>query len=172
VLTEPSAFLGSDEYLRRIAAAVHLPVLRKDFTVDAYQIYEAKLLGASAVLLICALLSPGRLADFLATARGLGLSVLVEVHTEDELDMALAAGADIIGVNNRDLQTFAVDLARSELLGGCIPKDKVFVAESGISGPADVRRLAEAGANAVLLGEALMRADDRRAFLRALREAI
>jgi indole-3-glycerol phosphate synthase len=170
VLTEPSIFLGSDEYLQRIAASVPLPVLRKDFTVDAYQIYEAKLLGASAVLLICALLSPERLGDFLATARGLGLSALVEVHTEKELDMALASGAKIIGVNNRDLRTFEVDLARSESLGGRIPRDKVFVAESGVSGPEDIRRLAAAGANAVLLGEALMRADDRRAFLKVLRE--
>jgi indole-3-glycerol phosphate synthase len=170
VLTEPSAFLGSDEHLRDIAAAVPLPVLRKDFTVDEYQIYEAKVLGAAAVLLIVALLPRARLREFLETARALGLSALVEAHTEGEIGDALAAGAKIVGVNNRDLRSFAVDLSLSERLGGHIPKTCVFVAESGVSSPEDAARLARAGADAVLLGEAIMRAADKRAFLRSLKE--
>jgi indole-3-glycerol phosphate synthase len=171
VLTEPVYFLGGDAYLKEVAAAVPLPALRKDFTVDAYQICEAKTLGAAAVLLICALLPLGRLREFLACAHALGLSALVEVHTEEELETALAADAAIIGVNNRDLASFAVDLSLSERLGKRIPKDKIFVAESGIAGPADIGRLSAAGADAVLLGEALMRADDKRAFLKTLRDA-
>jgi indole-3-glycerol phosphate synthase len=172
VLTEPTRVLGSDEHLRDVAAAVSLPVLRKDFTVDAYQIYEAKTLGASAVLLICALLSPAALREYLAAARALGLSAIVETHTEQEIDAALAAGAGIIGVNNRDLKNFTVDLSLSERLGKRIPRDRIFVAESGVFGSADAKRLAEAGADAVLLGEALMRAGDKRAFLKALKEGM
>jgi indole-3-glycerol phosphate synthase len=124
-----------------------------------------------SVLLICALLPRDLLGEFLATARALGLSALVETHTEAELDAALAAGAEIIGVNNRDLRSFTVDLSLSERLGRRIPKDRIFVAESGVSAPADVRRLADAGADAVLLGEAVMRAENKREFLEALREA-
>jgi indole-3-glycerol phosphate synthase len=168
VLTEPAHFLGDDAYLREIAAAVPLPVLRKDFTVDAYQIYGAKVLGASAVLLICAILDDGKLRDFLALADALGLSALTEVHDETELDTALRAGARLIGVNNRDLKTFAVDPSNALRLRALIPPEVIYVAESGISSRADAEMLAANGVDAVLVGEALMRAPDKRAALRAL----
>ncbi|MDR1208921.1 MAG: indole-3-glycerol phosphate synthase TrpC [Clostridiales bacterium] len=171
VLTEPTRFLGSDAYLRGIASGVGLPVLRKDFTVDEYQIYEAKALGASAVLLIRALLPGAALKTYLEAARSIGLDALVETRGERELLDALDAGADIIGVNNRDLRTFEVDLAVSERLGRRIPRGVTFVAESGVSGPADARRLREAGADALLIGEALMRARDKSALLAEMRAA-
>lgn len=165
VLTEPEYFLGSDQYLREIAQAVSIPVLRKDFTVDAYQIYEAKTLGASAVLLICALLSEEQLQEFLETAHGLGLSALVEAHDENEVRKAIRAGARIIGVNNRDLKTFTVDVNNSVRLRSLIPKDKIYVSESGIRGAADVGVLYSNGTNAVLIGETLMRSPDKKAML-------
>lgn len=165
VLTEPEYFLGSDQYLREIAQAVSIPVLRKDFTVDAYQIYEAKTLGASAVLLICALLSEGQLQEFLETAHGLGLSALVEAHDENEVRKAIHAGARIIGVNNRDLKTFTVDVNNSVRLRSLIPEDKIYVSESGIRGAADVGVLYRNGTNAVLIGETLMRSPDKKAML-------
>ncbi|MDR3314818.1 MAG: indole-3-glycerol phosphate synthase TrpC [Oscillospiraceae bacterium] len=171
VLTEPEYFLGSDQYLREIAAAVPLPALRKDFTVDAYQIYEAKALGASAVLLICALLDLPALREYHALADSLGLSALVETHSEAEVETALAAGARVVGVNNRDLRSFQVDLATGERLGALLPPGVLFVAESGVATPADAARLRRAGADALLIGEALMRAPDKRAFLEAMRDA-
>lgn len=169
VLTEPKWFLGSDAYLREIAAAVSIPCLRKDFTVDEYMIYEAKLLGASAVLLICSILSAEQIREYLEVCDTLGLSALVETHDEAEVEMALSAGARVIGVNNRNLKDFTVDTENSRRLRERIPRDVLFVSESGVSGPEDVKRLAEIGADAVLVGEALMRAADKRQALSKLR---
>ena len=169
VLTEPKWFLGSDEYLQQIAAAVPGPCLRKDFTVDAYMIYEAKLLGASAVLLICSLLGTETLHRYLAICDTLGLSALVEAHDEQEIASAVAAGARVIGVNNRNLKNFTVDVTNSLALRQKAPPGVLFVAESGITSPADVSALRTAGVDAVLVGEALMRAPDKAAALAALR---
>ena len=167
-LTEPEYFKGSDRYLQEIAAEVSIPVLRKDFTVDAYQIYEAKLLGASAVLLICALLSQDQIAEYLEIAHSLGLSALVEAHDEEEIDMAAAAGAGIIGVNNRNLKTFEVDINNSVRLRERIPADILYVSESGIRNAEDVGVLYQNGTNAVLIGETLMRSADKAAELKEL----
>ncbi len=169
VLTEPKWFLGSDAYLREIASAVSIPCLRKDFTVDEYMIYEAELLGASAVLLICSILSEEQIREYLAVCDTLGLSALVEAHDEAEVDMALAAGARIIGVNNRNLKDFTVDTENSRRLRERIPNNILFVSESGVSGPEDVKRLAKIGADAVLVGEALMRTPDKKRTLLNLR---
>jgi indole-3-glycerol phosphate synthase len=172
VLTEPDYFLGSDRYLRDIAARSLIPVLRKDFIVDPYQIYEAKLLGASAVLLICALLDTQTLAAYIALADSLGLSALVEAHNGDEVRSALDAGARIVGINNRDLTTFAVDLETTVKLRPLIPAGILTVSESGVKGPQDIRILT-GGANidGVLIGETLMRAADKRRCLLELRAA-
>jgi indole-3-glycerol phosphate synthase len=169
VLTEPDFFLGRDEYLRDIAADLTIPVLRKDFILDSYQIYQAKLLGASAVLLICALLDTETLAGYIKTAASLGMSALVEIHGEAEAESALKAGAGIIGVNNRDLKTFTVDLGTTARLRKLLPPGIVTVAESGIKSPADIRVLADLGVDAVLVGESLMRAPDKKKFLETLR---
>lgn len=169
VLTEPKWFLGSDAYLREIAEAVSIPCLRKDFTVDEYMIYEAKALGASAVLLICAILSGPQIREYLAVCETLGLSALVEAHDETEVEQALLAGARMIGVNNRNLKDFTVDTENSRRLRDMIPPEVLFVSESGISGPEDVARLSEIGADAVLVGEALMRAEDKNRALSKLR---
>lgn len=168
-LTEPQFFLGSDEYLKNVRRAVELPILRKDFTVDEYQIYEAKTIGADAVLLICSLLSKAQLGEYLAQARELGLSALVEAHDLDEVQSALAVGADIIGVNNRNLKDFSVNPLNSLRLREAIPKEKIFVAESGIAKASDADGLKAAGVQAVLVGEALMRSADPVAFLKELR---
>ncbi|MDR1778678.1 MAG: indole-3-glycerol phosphate synthase TrpC [Clostridiales Family XIII bacterium] len=170
VLTEPTRFLGEDAFLAEISAAVSLPTLRKDFVVDSYQIYEAKLLGASAVLLICALLGEAELASFIRIADGLGLSCLVEAHSAEETRAALAAGARVVGVNHRDLTTFSMDLGLSERLRPLVPPGVLFVAESGISGPGDTRRMKAIGADAVLVGESFMRAADKAALLRELKD--
>lgn len=169
VLTEPKWFLGRDEYLREIASAVSIPCLRKDFTVDEYMIYEAKVLGASAVLLICSILTPAQLRDYQAVCDGLGLSALVEAHGEGEVEMALAAGARIIGVNNRNLKDFTVDTENSRRLRAMIPPSVLFVSESGVKTPADVENLRDVGADAVLIGETLMRAADKKSKLSELR---
>lgn len=169
VLTEPKWFLGSDAYLREIASAVSLPCLRKDFTVDEYMIYEAKLLGASAVLLIAALLSDAQLSEYMAICDALGLSALVETHDETEIRRALDAGARMIGVNNRNLKDFTVDTGNSGRLRALLPEEVLFVSESGVSTAGDVASLREIGADAVLIGEALMRAPDKRAKLRELK---
>jgi len=161
VLTEPFYFKGHDNYLREIANQVSIPLLRKDFTVDSYMIYEAKLLGASAILLICTLLDFDTLAEYIAIAHSIGLSALVETHNEDEVDMALKAGARIIGVNNRNLKTFEVDMALSERLKKIVPSNIIFVSESGIKTPNDVAKLRDIGANAVLIGETIMRSNDK-----------
>ena len=171
VLTEPKWFLGSDRYLREIAEMVSLPCLRKDFTVDEYMIYEAKLLGASAILLICSILSSRQLREYLQVCETLGLSALVETHDEGEVDMALEAGARIIGVNNRNLRDFSVDTENSRRLREQIPAEVLFVSESGVRTAADVAALREIGADAVLVGETMMRAKDKRAMLAELRGA-
>lgn len=169
VLTEPKWFLGSTEYLREIAEEVTVPCLRKDFTVDPYMIYEAKLLGASAILLICAILDTGTLEEYLKVADSLGLSAIVEAHDEAEVASAVSAGARIIGVNNRNLKDFTVDIHNSIRLRSCAPAETIFVAESGIRTPEDVEILRQNGVNAVLVGEQLMRAGSPKEELNRLR---
>ena len=169
VLTEPKWFLGRNEYLREIAEQVAVPCLRKDFTVDPYMIYEAAALGASAVLLICSILEPAQLRDYLGLCDELRLSALVEAHSEEEIGAALEAGARIVGVNNRNLKDFTVDTENSRRLRSLIPPGVLFVSESGVRDAGDVARLREIGADAVLVGETLMRAEDRRLMLRQLK---
>ena len=169
VLTEPKWFLGSDRYLKEITEAVSIPCIRKDFTVDEYMIYEAKLLGASAVLLICALLPEETIKHYIEICDKLGLSALVEAHDEDEIASAIRAGARIIGVNNRNLKDFTVDVHNSERLRKLVPESVLFVAESGIRTSADIDVLRHANVNAVLIGETLMRAPDKKAMLDALK---
>ena len=169
VLTEPKWFLGRDEYLEEIAENVSIPVLRKDFTVDEYMIYEAKCLGASAVLLICAILTAEQLRRYIDICKELGLCALVEAHDEKETEMALECGAKIIGVNNRNLKDFSVDPDRSLSLRRLVPENVLFVSESGIKDAEDVRRVRAAGADAVLIGETLMWAQDKRAAILKLR---
>lgn len=171
VLTEPKWFLGSDDIFRAIRLTVDVPMLRKDFTVDEYQIYEAKVMGADAVLLICALLDTNTLREFLAICDRLGLSALVETHDEAEMQSVARAGARLIGVNNRNLKDFSVDLGNAARLRAGAPEGTVFVAESGVSCPEDAARLRQAGADAILVGEYLMRAPDKQGALQALREA-
>lgn len=168
VLTEPTRFLGRDEYLSSIRRAVSLPLLRKDFTVHPYQIDEAKALGADAVLLICRLLDDAQLRDFLSRCDALGLTALVEAHDQGEVDRAAAAGARVIGVNNRDLTTFQVDVGNALRLRERVPADRLFVAESGIRTAADVAALRDAGVDAILVGETLMRSPDKGRALQAL----
>ena len=172
VLTEPEFFLGSDKYLREISAAVKIPTLRKDFIIDKYQIYEAKLWGAKAILLICALLEQQTLTEFIAAAKELALDCLVEIHSEEEAKEALAAGARIIGINNRDLTTFSVDTGLTSSLKGKLPSGILTVAESGIKTADDIRELKKTGVDAVLIGESLIRAADRKAFLKELKNDI
>lgn len=171
VLTEPKWFLGSDRFLKEIAAAVSVPCLRKDFTVDEYMIYEACLFGASAVLLICSILSDEQLQEYIGICDELGLSALVEAHDEREVRMALKAKARIIGVNNRNLKDFSVNTENSRSLRALIPDNVLFVSESGVKNADDIRKLAEMGANAVLIGETLMKAGDKKAKLAQLRSA-
>ena len=165
VLTEPKWFLGKDEYIKEITTEVSVPCIRKDFTVDEYMIYEAKALGASAVLLICSLLDKDTIKAWLHLTHELGMSALVETHNETEMDMALSLGAGIVGVNNRNLKDFTVDVGNSGRLRSMVPKEVVFVAESGIKSREDVARLEEIGADAILIGETLMRAADKKAML-------
>ena len=172
VLTEPKWFLGRNQYLAEIAAAVSIPCIRKDFVVDEYMIYQAKVLGASAVLLICALLDEETLGRYLALCDRLGLSALVEAHDETELTIALAAGARVIGVNNRNLRDFTVDLGNSVRLRRLAPEEVLFVAESGIKTAGDIAALRRAKVNGVLIGEALMRAADKKRVLAQLRGAV
>jgi indole-3-glycerol phosphate synthase len=172
VLTEPKWFLGSDVYLKEIAGKVSIPCLRKDFTVDEYMIYEAKLLGASAVLLICSLLNKDKIKEYIKISDTLGLTALVEAHDEKEVHSALNAGARLIGVNNRNLNDFTVDTENSRRLRKLIPRDVLFVSESGVQSAEDVARLGEIGADAVLIGETLMRAANKKAKLDELRGLI
>lgn len=167
-LTEPKWFLGSDEYLKEIAKAVNIPVLRKDFTVCDYQIYEAKLLGADAVLLICALLDSDTIKEYISVCDSLGMSALVEAHNENEINSALWAGARIIGVNNRNLKDFSVDVNNSNRYRSMIPNDIIFVSESGIKNHSDIKVLQNNGTNAVLIGETLMRASNKKQMLEEL----
>ena len=169
VLTEPEFFLGNDRYLNEISRAVNIPVLRKDFILDEYQIYESKLIGADAVLLISSLIEANRLKKFIEICDELGLSALVEAHTAAEIVKAVEAGARIIGVNNRNLQTFEVDIENSIRLRELVPRDIIYVAESGIRTREDIRRLQSAGINAVLMGEAFMRSENKKGLLEALR---
>lgn len=169
VLTETKWFLGSNEHLKEIASTVSIPCLRKDFTVNEYMIYEAKVFGASAVLLICSILSEKQIKSYISICEELGLSALVEVHDENEVQTALNAGARIIGVNNRNLKDFSVDTDNSRRLRELIPCDVLFVSESGVSSAEDVAKLREIGADAVLIGETLMRATDKKLKLAELR---
>lgn len=168
-LTEPFYFQGSNDYLKDITDNVTIPVLRKDFTVDPYMIYEAKILGASAVLLICSILDKDTLKEYLDLAHSLGLSALVEAHDEAEVQMALDVDAKIIGVNNRDLKTFTVDINNSARFRQMVPPEIAFVSESGIKTREDIVKLVNNGTDAVLIGETLMRSPDKKAMLDSLR---
>lgn len=168
-LTEPKYFMGSDEYLREIKRRVNIPVLRKDFTIDEYMIYQAKTLDADCVLLICSLLDKHTLKEYIHLCDALGLSALVEAHDENEISCALECGARIIGVNNRDLKTFNVDVHNSERLRKLVPDNIIFIAESGIKSHSDITVLEDAKVNGVLIGETLMRSKDKKAMLNSLR---
>lgn len=170
-LTEPKWFLGSDDIFRQVRQTISLPMLRKDFTVDEYQIYQARLMGANAVLLIVSLLDGETLKGYLDLCRSLGLAALVETHDGQEVDAALNAGAEIIGVNNRNLKDFSVDFSNAARLRDRIPPGVLYVAESGLTGPEDAAALKQLGADAALVGEALMRAPDKGAMLASLRRA-
>ena len=167
-LTEPYYFQGTDRYLQEVVQNVSIPILRKDFTVDEYMIYQAKELGASAVLLICAILEEAQVREYRQIAEELGLDALVEAHEEREVEMALNAGARIVGVNNRDLRTFEVNMQNSIRLRNMAPRDVVFISESGIKGFEDIRVLYENDVDAVLIGETLMRSHDKGEALRQL----
>ena len=172
VLTEPGWFLGKDAYLREIAEVVSIPCLRKDFTVDEYMLYEAKVLGASAVLLICSILSERQIQEYIGICDEMGISALVEAHDEKEVTMAVRAGARLIGINNRNLKDFTVDTDNSRRFHEMIPPEILFVSESGICSAEDVKRLREIGTDAVLIGEALMRTENKAEKLAWLRGAI
>ncbi len=170
-LTEPHYFEGSNDYLAAITAAVSLPVLKKDFFVDEYMLYEAKYYGADAVLLICALLDDATLARFFALAQSLGLSAVFEAHDASEIERALACGARIIGVNNRNLKTFALSLQTSITLRALVPPDILFISESGIQTAEDIALLQAHAVDAVLVGESLMRAENKKEMLDSLKGA-
>lgn len=169
VLTEPYFFKGSNDYLKEIAENVSIPILRKDFTIDEYMIWEAKSLGASAILLIVSILDDVQLKRYLDLAHDLGLSAIVETHDEDEIRTAIGAGAEIIGVNNRNLADFTVDINNSINLRRLVSDDILFISESGIKTAEDVRRLKENNVDAVLIGETLMRSDDKKAMIAELK---
>ncbi len=168
VLTEPYYFQGSNEYLREIKKQVKLPVLRKDFVVDEYMIYEAKTLGADAVLLICSILSDEQLAEYAYLAKSIGMTALVEAHDEAEIKRAITCKASVIGVNNRNLKDFTVDIENSVRLRQLVPKEIIFVSESGIKTAEDTKRLRENGTDAVLIGETLMRSGNIKKTLQEL----
>lgn len=170
-LTEPKWFLGSDEIFKDIRKKVSLPMLRKDFVVDEYQIYQAKLLGANCILLIVSLLNKETLERYINLATSLGLSALVETHDEEEIKTALSAGAKILGVNNRNLKDFSVDLNNAKRLRELIPENVIYVAESGIASLSDAKMLKEAGADALLIGEFLMRSDDKALLIKKIKGA-
>ncbi len=160
VLTEEKYFLGNNLYLKEIYKNVNIPILRKDFVIDSYQIYHSKYLGASIILLIVAILDRNLLSQYLKIAQELGLDVIVEIHTEEELNLALEVGAKIIGINNRNLKTFKVDLITTEKLMKLIPKNKFVISESGIKTPEDIMFLKNLGVNGVLIGETLMKSSN------------
>lgn len=172
VLTEPKWFLGELSHLNEISSKIKLPCIRKDFIVDEYMIYEARTVGASAVLLIASLLSKRQLQEYHAIAKEVGLSVLVETHNKEEIDYALEIGATLIGVNNRDLTDFSVDINHSVNLRENVTSDAIFVAESGIFTSDDVLNLKKGGADAVLIGESMMRAEDKLAKLNELKQGL
>lgn len=169
VLTEPYFFQGSDNILKEISENVKTPILRKDFTISPYMIYEAKLIGASAILLIVSILDDNQLKEYLELADELGLSSIVETHDEKEIERALNAGARIIGVNNRNLKDLTVDIHNSVNLRKNVPEDIIFISESGIKTPEDVRILKENNVDGVLIGETLMRSDDKKTLIEALK---
>lgn len=172
VLTEPKWFLGSDEYLKEITQNVSIPCIRKDFTVDEYMIYEAKILGAKAVLLICSILSGEQIENYIKICDCLGLSALVEAHNEDEIKTAIKSGARIIGVNNRNLKDFTINTKNSENLRKLVPKDIIFIAESGITNAQDIKNLKDNNVNGVLIGETLMKAQDKQQKLLELKSML
>lgn len=168
VLTEPEYFKGDKLYLKEISEYVKIPLIRKDFVVDEYMIYDAKVHGADCVLLICSLLDEDTIKEYISICDGLGISALVEAHDEEEIKMAINAGARMIGVNNRDLKTFTVDIENSEKLRKLVPKNILFVAESGIKTKDDVRRLKSANVNGVLIGETLMKSNNKEEMIMEL----
>ena len=168
VLTEPEYFKGDKLYLKEISEYVKIPLIRKDFVVDEYMIYDAKVHGADCVLLICSLLDEDTIKEYISICDGLGISALVEAHDEEEIKMAINAGARMIGVNNRDLKTFTVDIENSEKLRKLVPKNILFVAESGIKTKDDVRRLKSANVNGVLIGETLMKSNNKEEMIKEL----
>jgi indole-3-glycerol phosphate synthase len=170
-LTEPKWFLGSDEIFKEVRREISIPMLRKDFVVDEYQIYQAKVMGADCVLLICALLDTETVRRYLGICEELGLAALVETHNREEISSAVSAGAKIIGVNNRNLKDFSVNFDNALKLREEIPAGVLYVAESGVKSVEDIKTMHNAGVDAVLVGEALMRAEDKRAMLREMREA-
>jgi len=172
VLTETEYFKGSLEYLSDIRQNVNIPLLRKDFIVESYQVYEARARGADAILLIAAILSTGQLAELLDLSRELGMDCLVEVHNENEVKQALAAGAEIIGINNRNLKTFVTDIDITCRLRELIPQNIVVISESGIHGKTEIDKLKQHHINAILIGEALVTADDTAAKLREMRKLL
>ena len=163
--------MGSDEIFKEIRAEVAIPMLRKDFTLDEYQIYQAKVMGADAVLLICAILTAADIARYLELCAELNLAAIVETHDADEIKTAVEVGAEIIGVNNRNLKNFTVDFDNAARLRELIPPNKIYVAESGVKTSADISTLKKIGADAVLIGEALMRAADKKSALESFRNA-
>ena len=169
VLTEPYFFLGSDDYLSDIAQNVSIPILRKDFVIDEYMIWQAKALGASAILLIVSILDTVQLKKYLDLAHDLGLSAIVETHDASEISTAMIVGAEIIGVNNRNLNDFTVDIENSINLRRCVSGDVVFISESGIKTKEDVTRLKENNVDAVLIGETLMKSDDKKSMISELK---
>ncbi len=169
VLTEPTFFKGNDMFLKDVADIVNIPVLRKDFIIDEYQIYQAKLIGADAILLICAILNETTLNKFLKLAKSLKLSCLVETHNEEEVKKTLNSGANIIGINNRDLKTFKVDVNTSLKLKNLIPDNKILISESGIKNAQDIKILKDAGFNGALIGESMMLSKDKKKFVSELR---
>lgn len=169
VLTEPEYFKGSTEYLSEISKNINIPIIRKDFTVDEYMIYQARMIGASAILLICAILDTETIKKYIGICDTLGLSALVEAHDEDEIQSALKAGARLIGVNNRNLKDFTVDINNCVNLRKLVPSDVTFVAESGIKSAKDIDVLRRANVNAVLIGETLMRAENKTEMLAQLK---
>ncbi len=171
VLTEPKWFLGSDEIFKEIRANVSLPMLRKDFTVDEYQIYQAKLMGADCVLLIVAILTTNQIKSYIEICNNLGINAVVEAHDEKEINSAIKAGAKIIGVNNRNLKDFTVNLDNASELKTYIPEDVIYIAESGIATVEDGISLVKKGADALLIGEALMRTDNKREFISKIKGA-
>lgn len=169
VLTEPKWFLGKNEYLENVSKIINIPTLRKDFVVDEYMIYEAKVLGASAVLLIVSILTEKQICDYIRICDELGLSALVEIHDENEAETAVSCGARIVGVNNRNLKDFSVDTENSQRLRDKIPDDVLFVSESGVRCHEDIKNIVNMGADAVLIGETLMRSENKKETLLMLK---